>query len=431
MVGVWTSAPGKVILFGARGGKNRIVEDKKFASSGEHAVVHGTHAVAACLTNLRVYVHVEPRSDGVVRCGVVVLLRGKKCKHNKAHCCRLELKDIEEVWEGHARTLGVGEEATDESLQKPRQAQLSVVKNAVGSSASNALVAVAYLVAELGSSAGLSLTAMSGGLPIGAGLGSSAALGVACAAALLYAAGGAPAEPKVVNDWALATEVVQHGNPSGLDNAISCFGGGLVARRSADGLVLEPLEIPSGLRLLITNTLVPRRTKDLVAVVADALEWLPDAIRAVFGAIDAVALDFVQACRQHSLEAPRVARLVALNHALLRALGVSHPALEEVDAASRAANAAATKLTGAGGGGCAITLLHDARQDHMPPLDPADVRRPGAFVVVVVVRRRERAAPLIAGRATSSFAPRLRCDRESDLRIRASRMLYPPIPRRS
>ena len=46
---VFASAPGKVILF------------------GEHAVVHGSHAVAASLSDLRIWARVEGRNDGRVR----------------------------------------------------------------------------------------------------------------------------------------------------------------------------------------------------------------------------------------------------------------------------------------------------------------------------------------------------------------------------
>jgi mevalonate kinase len=48
-----------------------------------------------------------------------------------------------------------------------------------------------------------------------------------------------------------------------------------------------------------------------------------------------------------------------VNHALLNALGVGHAALERIVAVTRA-HGLTTKLTGAGGGGCAITLLPHA-----------------------------------------------------------------------
>lgn len=47
---------------------------------------------------------------------------------------------------------------------------------------------------------------------------------------------------------------------------------------------------------------------------------------------------------------------MAINHHLLNAIGVGHPALTNVVDVSNQSQCAC-KLTGAGGGGCAITLV--------------------------------------------------------------------------
>ena len=49
--------------------------------------------------------------------------------------------------------------------------------------------------------------------------------------------------------------------------------------------------------------------------------------------------------------------LVRINHGLLVSLGVSHPGLELVKSLSDSLGVGSTKLTGAGGGGCSLTLL--------------------------------------------------------------------------
>jgi mevalonate kinase len=46
-----------------------------------------------------------------------------------------------------------------------------------------------------------------------------------------------------------------------------------------------------------------------------------------------------------------------INHDLLCALGVGHPSLTAVRETSTSCGGRACKLTGAGGGGCAVTLL--------------------------------------------------------------------------
>lgn len=52
-------------------------------------------------------------------------------------------------------------------------------------------------------------------------------------------------------------------------------------------------------------------------------------------------------------------KLMNMNHGLLCALGVGHPALTKVAEISAKHGSMACKLTGAGGGGCAITLVPD------------------------------------------------------------------------
>lgn len=51
-------------------------------------------------------------------------------------------------------------------------------------------------------------------------------------------------------------------------------------------------------------------------------------------------------------------KLITENHAFLRELGVSHPSLEDIKSKT-ASYDLQTKLTGAGGGGCAVTLIPD------------------------------------------------------------------------
>ena len=51
-------------------------------------------------------------------------------------------------------------------------------------------------------------------------------------------------------------------------------------------------------------------------------------------------------------------KLINENHAHLRELGVSHESLETIKAKT-ATYDLQTKLTGAGGGGCAVTLVPD------------------------------------------------------------------------
>lgn len=126
------------------------------------------------------------------------------------------------------------------------------------------------------------------GLPISAGLGSSAAYSVALSSALLYSHGVLPlpssssassgdgkidrAHADLVNAHAFLAEKVIHGTPSGIDNTVATLGGAVAFRRAVKGRegrldVIEPQE-GRGIRFLLTDTKVARDTKTLVAGVA-------------------------------------------------------------------------------------------------------------------------------------------------------------------
>lgn len=245
--------------------------------------------------------------------------------------------------------------------------------------AAQGMMAASYLLAHLVlpclrdlKEVGVLLTVRSVDLPIGAGLGSSAAFAVAvsgactqayhrCTGSLLSAQQEdgqlTNATLTAINAWAYAGEVLIHGLPSGLDNTTSCFGGMV---RFAKGEVNDFQTLANGpmLDILLTNTRVPRSTKVLVAGVKALRDAFPAVVQPIFSSIQAIADTFLSSMSSSISEAD-LASLVSMNHHLLCALGVGHGALDEVHAAS-AALGFACKLTGAGGGGCAITLLTSA-----------------------------------------------------------------------
>lgn len=78
-------------------------------------------------------------------------------------------------------------------------------------------------------------------IPIGSGLGSSASISV-CLATALLTIGGHVVRPnperdqvdvlKTINSWAFLGERCIHGNPSGVDNTVATFGGGVIFRKA-------------------------------------------------------------------------------------------------------------------------------------------------------------------------------------------------------
>ncbi|KAG9046474.1 cystathionine beta-lyase, partial [Tulasnella sp. UAMH 9824] len=107
-------------------------------------------------------------------------------------------------------------------------------------------------------------------------------------------------------------------------------------------------------------------TKSLVAGVGLKKQQEPELVNGILERIQAISDEARRALLDPELERSELLKalesLIDENHAHLVTLGVSHPALEKIRevTAERGLHA---KLTGAGGGGCAVVLLPDAIDD--------------------------------------------------------------------
>ena len=370
------SAPGKAILI------------------GEHAVVYGTRSIAIAI-DLRCEVTLATAEDAD---DAEVTLRLASLRTT----CRWKLATLQALARQHIVL------ATDGSVVAPhdepatpctpalREALRALLPPAVrGDGGEDAVRAAAeaflFLYVSLCAPRGRppQRAVADASLPIGAGLGSSAAYSVALVAAMhgwrAHCARGdrAPSAPldarerAWVNAWAFESERLLHGRPSGVDNAVSAFGGSLAFQEGE----VAPLGATPALPLLLVNTRVPRNTKALVAGVRERREALPAAFDHIFGAVHELARSCEALFRSADAAdaaacGARLGALVELNHALLRALGVSHAALERVVDVARAHGLRA-KLTGAGGGGCALVLLDPAADEEAVGRLRADLEAEG------------------------------------------------------
>lgn len=192
---------------------------------------------------------------------------------------------------------------------------------------------------------GVSITST---LPIGCGMGSSAALAVATVRAIADLA-GEPLTFAIEHARGFSVERAFHGNPSGIDHAVCALGGLVRYRRTPEGPVLDRLEGLPPLRLVVVNTGKPGNTAEMVAGVRER------GCEATLARIGALVGDVEVALRAGDL--PAVGHLLDENHRLLDAIGVSTPALDAACADLRAAGCLGAKLAGAGGGGVAFGLL--------------------------------------------------------------------------
>jgi mevalonate kinase len=185
-------------------------------------------------------------------------------------------------------------------------------------------------------------------LPPGGGLGCSAAIGVAIARAL-----DPRAPDEAVQARAMAWERVFHGNPSGVDAAVSARGGCLCFRK---GEPPEPVRVRGGaLHLAVGSTGLASSTKSMVEAVARLRERKAHIVDRSFEAVRTL----VSNARLAIEAGDRVAlgRLMDLNQMLLGGLFVSTPEIEHMCALARDAKAFGAKLTGAGGGGSVVALV--------------------------------------------------------------------------
>jgi mevalonate kinase len=189
-------------------------------------------------------------------------------------------------------------------------------------------------------------------LPVGAGLGSGAAVSVAIVRALSEHL-GTPLSPERQSALTFEVEKLHHGTPSGIDNTVIAYGQPVLFRR---GQPVERLIVGAPFRLLIGDSGVVSATGPAVTAVRQ--RWQADQTRyeALFDEIGQIVEHAASAIANSAVEL--LGPLLDANQAALIRLGVSHPRLETLIEAARQAGAAGAKLSGAGAGGNMIALVN-------------------------------------------------------------------------
>ncbi len=177
-------------------------------------------------------------------------------------------------------------------------------------------------------------------LPIGVGLGSSAALAVAaCRAAGL--------QGQELLDKALQIENVFHGDASGLDVAVAAREEALWFVR---GKPFKSIPAPP-CAVLVLDSGEAGNTAAQVEAVASRRAAVEDTLEDI-GAL-------VHAARAVLEDPVSLGELLTENHGHLKKLGVSNPTLDRLVDMALACGAHGAKLSGAGGGGIVIALVDD------------------------------------------------------------------------
>ncbi|CAG8478698.1 3003_t:CDS:2 [Funneliformis mosseae] len=317
------SAPGKVILF------------------GEHAVVYGKTAIAGSIDGLRTYILFEKSDDGLLELNlpklglhlpliwpISALPYSKVAAVSKAtdNNSSQELAFNEELLK-ELKPIVLDGNAKNKDIQEINELQQVA--------ASVFLYLYTSLEDKQNSWCGMKVHVTSD-LPVGAGLGSSASYSVCLATGLLLALGHIPvpnsnegntdtsfsgysSPMNLINRWAFQAEKVIHGIPSGIDNAVATYGGAVsFTKGEMENVIGFQL-----LRFLLTNTKISRDTRAQVAKVRVLYDKHPHIVDPILEAIE-----------------------------------VGHSSIDRVREIT-AQHSLHSKLTGAGGGGCVLTLLRD------------------------------------------------------------------------
>ncbi|KAI2567885.1 mevalonate kinase isoform X2 [Homo sapiens] len=275
---------------------------------GEHAVVHGKVALAVSL-NLRTFLRLQPHSNGKVDLSLPNI--GIKRAWDVARLQSLDTSFLEQ-----------GDVTTPTSEQVEKLKEVAGLPDDCAVTERLAVLAFLYLYLSI-----------------------------------CRKQRWTKEDLELINKWAFQGERMIHGNPSGVDNAVSTWGGAL---RYHQGKISSLKRSPA-LQILLTNTKVPRNTRALVAGVRNRLLKFPEIVAPLLTSIDAISLECERVLGEMG-EAPApeqylvLEELIDMNQHHLNALGVGHASLDQLCQVTRA-RGLHSKLTGAGGGGCGITLL--------------------------------------------------------------------------
>jgi mevalonate kinase len=218
--------------------------------------------------------------------------------------------------------------------------------------------ALGALIRELGvdvAGAGLTGTAR---LPARAGLGSSAAVATAVARALV-SFHGIDLDDDRLFAAVQAAERVFHGNPSGLDATVA-IGGGVIRFDRASGA--EPLDTEAP-ALVVIHSGANGHTRQTVAEFGRRLEDQPGEGRRRLARISELVEQGIVALGLGDLQT--LGRTMDENQGQLSWFGVSTADLDRICEIARSAGALGAKLTGGGGGGCAVALVRPADRDQV------------------------------------------------------------------
>lgn len=196
-------------------------------------------------------------------------------------------------------------------------------------------------------------------LPIGSGLGSSAAVTVATIAALHHYHGVSFNKETLAKEAHGVEEEVQ-GIASPLDTLISTYGGLIYLSREKKIVRFEdPLDAP----FVVGFTSKYGNTSKMVKNVKTLKDNYPELVNPLIRTMGKIANEARVAILRNDIQ--KIAELMNLNQGLLDSLGVNTYELSRMIYTARENGALASKITGSGGGGSIISLCREDTVDEV------------------------------------------------------------------
>lgn len=298
---------------------------------GEHVVVYGKPAILAAVDK-RCFVEITSRKDKKIE------IASSNLKANKIITEKeiiTKTKDAQVKWEAYIRTNDIA------LLKSITSDPLDFLIIVIGET-------LRYLKKSF--STGFKLFIKSD-IPIGSGMGSSAAVAVSVAGAV-YLLFNKSFNKEIVNEIAYLSEQKRHGLPSGGDNSASCFGGLVWYRKEAVELkIIQPISFSLSKKLAgnfsVIQTGTPNETTgEMVAMVRSLYQSDKELVEGVLNDQERLTRELLSALKDG--KESDVMRIIQAGEGNLEKLGAVSPSsaaiIREIEAAGGVA-----KVCGAGG----------------------------------------------------------------------------------
>ena len=153
-----------------------------------------------------------------------------------------------------------------------------------------------------------------------------------------------------ISNLAFEMEKKVHGKPSGIDNT-TCSQGGLILFKDHE---FKRFDFLKQFQILIIYTGITHNTKKAIKNVKEFCIKEPKLSTELFAKIRTITEKGFKELKIGNIV--EVGNLMNLNHQILSEIGLSTPDIEKITQISRSNNAYGSKLTGAGKGGCVISI---------------------------------------------------------------------------